>query len=502
MKNIIKNKLMQMFILGFESLNHENDKNFCSALKNNLGGVIFFSRNFSTVKNLKNDIKIMKEQSQTPLFISIDQEGGLVERTSTLDKKNNYLSPKAVSRLSEQDIEKHYTILCQELNYLGFNMNFAPCVDTDTNPQNPIISLRAFSKDTNIVCKNSKIVIDVMKNNNIISVAKHFPGHGDCNVDSHKSMPVVSGDFNKFYETHVKPFKTSVENDINAIMVGHINCKFNDKFANDDLPATLSKDIINYLKNDLIFNGLIISDDMVMGGISKYFTLEDSIIKGIFAGIEIFIFKDTTPELLSVIDNIAKFANRNKSLKNIIEKNYNKIIEFKKKNIKNFNNNRFDYKSSQKIIDNLAKKSIVVMNKSKLIEFKNTDKFYILRFNPSEIYNLSFDNFSFKNCLKNLVHEEIFYSKNPSDSEILNIINKLNPAIPVIFISYNMHQNANQKKLLKKILNKKIIISTGNEYELNCFDKKDIIFSTLSPKPCSLLASVELLIENIATNSD
>ncbi len=502
MKNILKNKLMQMFILGFETPDYRQDKNFCNAFENNLGGIIFFSKNFTSVKKLKSDIKRLKNKAADSLFISIDQEGGLVERTISLDKKVNYLTQKAISRLSNADIKVHYDILCKELNYLGFNMNFAPCVDVDTNPQNPIISIRAFSKNTNDVCKNSKIVIDVMKKNNIISVAKHFPGHGDCNVDSHQTMPTVSGDFNKFYDIHIKPFKTCVDNNVDCVMIGHINCKFNNKFSNSNVPASLSKEIIDYLKKELNFKGLIISDDMVMGGVSKYFSLKQSILNGIQAGIEIFIFKNTTSELLNIIDDITEMASSDTELKNIIEKNYNKIIEFKGKKLKDNEYSDFDYNSAQNEVNKLAKKTILLQNKDKLSQFKTNKKYYILRFNPKEIYNLSFDKFSFKNVLNEFLEEEIFYSLNPTTTETENIIKQLDPTIPLIFVSYNIHQNKNQQILLNKILNKKIIISAGNEYELNCFDKKDIIFSTVSPKPSSLLSSAELLIENIRINAD
>ena len=494
MKNILKNKLMQMFILGFDSSDYKKDENFCYALKNNLGGVIFFSRNFSTVETLKKDINEIKNSLKFPPFISIDQEGGIVERTISLDKKNNYLTQKAVSRLSETDIQTHYDILCKELNYLGFNMNFAPCSDVDTNKNSPIIGFRAFSKNCEAVSKNAKIVIETMKENNIISVAKHFPGHGDCSVDSHKSMPEVSGDFDKFYDIHIKPFKSCIENNVDAIMVGHINCKFENNLDSGNLPATLSKKIIDYLKCELKFNGLIISDDMVMGGVSRYFSLEEAVIKGIFAGIEIFIFKDTSSELLNAIDNIAEAALNDENLRNIIEKNYNKIIKFKSKKLSNSPNIKFfDYEKEQSVINSLAQKSIKIINKDKFNEFKKYNKFYILRFNPKDIYNLSFDNFLFSNVLKNRIEKEIFYPLNPAEEEISDILKYLDKDLPIIFVSYNIHQNVNQQKLLEEIKNKKIIISTGNEYEAECFQEDTPIISTLCPKPCSLISSVALI---------
>lgn len=503
MKNILKNKLMQMFISGFEASNYKDDENFCNALKNNLGGVIFFSRNFSTVKQLQKDIKEITAKTENFPFISVDQEGGLVERTISLDKKNNYLTQKAASKLSKADFEAHYDILCKELKYLGFNMNFAPCVDVDTNKDSPIIGFRAFSSKSETVSKNTKAIINIMKNNNIINVAKHFPGHGECNIDSHKSMPVVSGDFNRFYDIHIKPFKTCIENNVDCIMVGHIKCEFENFLNSNNLPATLSKNVIDYLKNHLEFNGLIISDDMVMGGVSKYFSLQDSIIKGIFAGIEIFIFKDTTKELLQAVDNIAQTALTNENLKNIIERNFNKIIKFKAEKIKeNTNNNDFDYKSTQKIINELAKKSISILNKDKLSDFKTEKKYYIVRFNPKEIYNLSFDNFRFSDVMKNYVEDEIFYSQNPSKEEISAVLKQIEKDIPVIFVTYNLHQNENQKILLDKIQNKKIILSTGNEYETEYLKKEDLIISTVCPKPCSLISSAEIITKNIAEISD
>ncbi len=312
----LKQKLHQMFILGFEGTNpllNEN-KGFINALEQGLGGVIFFTQNIKDKNTLQDSIKIINKKALIKPFLSIDQEGGRVERTQNIYNGSHYKDARTSAKLGEDFVKRQSKQLSKELKEFGFNMNFAPVLDVDTNPKNPIIAERSFSSNPDEVIKYGKIVIDEYLKNKIIPVGKHFPGHGETFVDSHKEMPVLDLSLNELERTHIKPFK-SLTPFLPAVMVAHIHYK---AFDNEQIPASISQNVIKkYLRKTLNFKGLIISDDMVMGGI-KGFSSIDACIKGINAGINMFIFRNSDSKTLSLIEKLENAANQGEiDIKNI-----------------------------------------------------------------------------------------------------------------------------------------------------------------------------------------
>ncbi|MBR3888970.1 glycoside hydrolase family 3 protein, partial [bacterium] len=259
-----------MFILGTGNLD--------IALRKNIGGVIFFTKDIKSKTQFKNLIKGIKLGAKTPLFLSIDQEGGRVERTENIHDR--FLSPQYAFENGEDFLFEQNATMLNELNEFGINMNFAPCLDVNSNPNNPIINERAFSNNADDVCKGFDIVNKAYKNSNIIPVVKHFPGHGDACKDSHLELPLISLSLNEMEQIHIKPFKHAINTQIEALMVAHLHCTCFDK---EPIPTSLSKNCINYLRNNLNFNGVVISDDMFMNGV-KSFGDVDACLKGIEAG--------------------------------------------------------------------------------------------------------------------------------------------------------------------------------------------------------------------------
>ena len=206
-------------------------------------------------------------------------------------------------------------------------MNFAPCLDVNSNPNNPIIGERAFSSVSDEVCKGYDIVSPIYKNNGIISVVKHFPGHGDADKDSHKELPQIRLTMEEMENIHISPFKHAINNGADAIMVAHLHCSCFDK---EVLPTSLSKNCIDYLKNVLNYKGLIVSDDMYMKGVMKY-GMTEACVLGIKAGLNTFIYRDTSDDTLKVIEDILRHAEKDVELREKIEYSYNKNLEIKDK---------------------------------------------------------------------------------------------------------------------------------------------------------------------------
>ena len=313
----MKKMVYQKFILGTQD-SFGSRKLFNSALDDGLGGVIFFTRDISSKEQFTELVKDIKKRANRPLFLSIDQEGGRVERTENVHAR--YLSPKYAYEKGEEFLKEQTRKIAKELKSYGLNLNFAPCADVNTNPNNPIIGERAFANNPEDVSKGVKIVSEVYRKNGIIPCLKHFPGHGDANADSHKTLPEIDLSMNEMEKCHIRPFKENL--DCEMIMAAHLHCTCFDK---DVIPSSLSKNVIGYLRNILNYQGAIISDDMVMKGVQDFGSIQ-ACKMAIFAGVDMFIFRDADENAIKTIEEITKLAEQDSELKNAIM-NSNKRIE-------------------------------------------------------------------------------------------------------------------------------------------------------------------------------
>lgn len=316
----LRHKLYQMFILGLEGGGCEE------ALKNGLGGVIFFTKDIQSAEQFRALTHRLKSISALTPFLSIDQEGGRVERTENIHNGKKYLSAKFAFEKGEDFLRSQTRQIAEELKSYGINLNFAPCIDVNTNPANPIIGERAFSSRVDDVIAAEKIVSSAYRENGIIPCAKHFPGHGDANADSHLTLPEINLTLDEMEKIHIKPFAAAVKNKIEMIMIAHLHCTC---FEKNVLPTSLSANAISYLRNVLGFEGVTVSDDMIMKGVAK-FGMEEACETGIRAGLNMFIFRNSTPEIIGVIENLAVKAKNDAELSAKIEESFERIKALKK----------------------------------------------------------------------------------------------------------------------------------------------------------------------------
>ena len=311
--------IYQMFILG-------TGKFLDEALSKGLGGVIFFSKDIDSAEQFKNLISEIKSKSIAPLFLSIDQEGGRVERTEKIHAR--YLSPRFAFDRGEEFLKTQTAKIAKELKEYGINLNFSPCADVNTNPDNPIIGERAFSDNAEDVSKAVKLVSELYRKYGIIPCLKHFPGHGDADKDSHLTLPKIDLPLNEMEKIHIKPFKDNINTEM--IMAGHLHCTCFDK---EIVPASLSKNAIGYLRNVLKFNGIIITDDMVMKGVED-FGGANACIMALTAGADMFIYREADDKTIAIIEEIIRKAENNETLKRRILEANDRIMRLKKERLK------------------------------------------------------------------------------------------------------------------------------------------------------------------------
>ena len=309
--------IYQKFILGCQNLD--------DALKKGLGGVIFFTKDIKTTEQFKDLIKSIKSKSKIPLFLSIDQEGGRVERTENLRPKRE--SARFAFLKGEDFLKNQAEEISKELVEYGVNLNFAPCIDVNTNPKNPIIGERSFGENPDDVIKGMKIFVKASREFGVIPCVKHFPGHGDADKDSHLTLPEINLSLDEMQKIHLKPFVEAINDNIEMIMVAHLYCRC---FDNKHVPASLSQNVVGYLRNVMNYNGVIISDDMVMKGVQAFGSLE-ACLMAINAGVDMFIFRDSDSETLGMIEKLVKIVENDKILQDKVLKSNKRIMDLKKR---------------------------------------------------------------------------------------------------------------------------------------------------------------------------
>mgnify|MGYP002279461141 CR=1 FL=1 len=261
--------------------------------KYRVGGLIFYSENVagkvSQVKKLTSKIKSTAVKTGFGLqpFISVDEEGGRVSRLGGLIGK--FPSQMEAAEITKKNaLQRHYKELYTKVAELGFNVDWSPVLDINTNPNNPIVGDRAFSEEAESVVNCGKAAIQAARKAGLFTTAKHFPGHGDTSVDSHKILPVLKTTGPKLKERELKPFKMAIREKVDIIMTAHILMQKIDPSH----PVTFSEKFLKkMLRKDLKFKGLIITDDLNMGAAANHFSLNERISMSVNAGADILMIR-------------------------------------------------------------------------------------------------------------------------------------------------------------------------------------------------------------------
>lgn len=300
----LEEKIGQLFIVGFEG--EEINDEIVDLVKNQkVGGLIYFSRNIvdsNQIINLNNAIKDIEKD--IPLFISVDEEGGLVSRVP--EEFVKLPSSGYIGQFNDENISYNVgKIIAKELNSLGFNMDFAPVLDIDSNPNNTVIGERAFGNNSEIVSRLGIKTMEGIKDGKIIPVVKHFPGHGDTDVDSHYGLPIVKKTLEELENLEFIPFKNAIDNGADVVMISSIILESID----NEYPATMSKKVTtDILRDRLGFDGVIATDDMTMGAIVDNYNLADAVIMSINAGSDLVLvchgYDDIINSILAVKDAV------------------------------------------------------------------------------------------------------------------------------------------------------------------------------------------------------
>ena len=325
----IQEKIGQMIIVGMDT-NYITDRIKTMITKYKIGGIILYRKNFNSYDKMLELIKQLKDLNKSnkiPLFIAIDQEGGRVNRMPK-EFQNLPSANQIASQGDEKLVKKSAQLTGELLKKSGFNLNFAPVLDIKNFSNEHAIGDRCFGNDKEIVAKFGITSMKSLQEQGIISVIKHFPGHGATTKDSHYFLPIINKKIKTLETEDMYPFEQAINNGADCLLVGHLLIKHITGFY----PASLSRKFISrHIRKKYKYNGLIFTDDLKMKAIKYIYGPVNSVIKAFKAGNDVVIFRFNKDEEKNAIEKVLKLVQHGKIKENRINRSVKRIINLKQK---------------------------------------------------------------------------------------------------------------------------------------------------------------------------
>lgn len=474
-------KIGQLFMVA--SWSNKDEQHFKEIDKlvaeQRIGGVIFFQGSPSKQALLTNRYQA---KAKVPLMIAIDGEWGLGMR---LDSTISF--PRAMILGAIQDnqlIEEMGEEIARQCRRLGIHANLSPVADVNSNAANPVIGTRSFGENKENVAQKAIAYMRGLQRNGIIATAKHFPGHGDTDADSHYTLPIIKHSQERLHKVELYPFKRMIEDSLLSVMVAHVHVPSLDSTKN--LPTTLSPYAVQKLLIDsLNFKGLIFTDALNMQGVAKFYKAGEVEVKALQAGNDILLYPADVPKGIAAIKEA--IANQTLSL-TTIEKRVKKLLmskyfvglnKYKPVVLKNLNQDLSTAKAKA-LREKLYQQAVtVVRNEDNLIPFVTLEnnRFASVSIGTTDKYN------DFQRILSKYTKFEHFQiAKGANSSEFDKIVSKLKDKDIVIIGLHNIDAHKpqadfgiteNSKKFIAEVekLGKKVVVVVfGNAYSLKYFD--------------------------------
>ncbi len=326
----LEEKVGQMFIVVPEvfsgtTVTKSSDLDIEKMKKYNIGGLIMFGKNIvdpTQITSLNNDIKSINEKY--PLFISIDEEGGQVARIGNNANFNITKFPN-MSELNNSQYTPTQVgeIIGEYLTEYGFNLDFAPVCDVLLNEENTVVKLRSFGSDPLVVSNTATDILKGLQSKKILAAAKHFPGHGNTTKDTHEGFATSDATLEEMKTTELVPFAKMIDSNVDFMMISHV---IYPNLSEKEVPATMNKDIIDLLKSDMGYTGVIITDGMNMGAIANNYTSAESSVEAVKAGVDVILMPE---DFYSSYDAILEAVKNGDITEEQIDQSVSKILTLK-----------------------------------------------------------------------------------------------------------------------------------------------------------------------------
>jgi len=468
-----------------------------------VGGVIFFKGNAIQEAGLINSLQDLAE---IPLLMSADFERGTKMR---LDDGSLFPSNMALGATRNTNLAYQMGLqIAKECRAIGIGQNYAPVVDINNNSDNPIINVRSYGEDADLVSKMGDAFIKGMQDGNVIATAKHFPGHGDTDIDSHSDLPVLNFDRSRLDNLELIPFNSAIKNNVMSVMIAHLSLPSLDNESN--VPASLSNNIINgLLVNEMGFKGLVVTDALNMAGVVKHFSTDDVALRCVNAGVDLILMPQGESKTISAIENA---VNNGSISEDVIDNAVRKILNAK--NWLKLNENKFtdEDKVSQivnsddakKISRQIADESLtLVKNDGSIVPFNNASEqtcLIVSLNNGNEKANSDYflNRFNVYNKFKSYSYYDLSGNIN-STGEIVTDASNYDVIIVPIYAKVKINTGTvglpeSQVSLINSLIEtgkKVVVISFGNPYLIQGFPDVSSYICAYADAESSIDAAVD-----------
>lgn len=276
------------------------DDHVREALRLGVGGFILFTRNLVDAEQARELIAELRGLAAgRRLLLAVDQEGGRVARLPV--PCTIWPTMRELGRAGDETLARQFgEAMGRELRTIGFDLDFAPVMDVDTNPDNPVIGDRSLGNKAETVGRLGAAIIHGLQGAGVMACAKHFPGHGDTEVDSHHDLPVVPHDYERLLKVELPPFREAVRADVAAMMTAHLLVEHVD----DQNPATMSAAVLSILRRELDYDGLVVTDDLEMKAVADRYDLGQAAVKAARAGADLMLVCHSLEKAENVVRGI------------------------------------------------------------------------------------------------------------------------------------------------------------------------------------------------------
>lgn len=497
----LREKIGQLMMFGFDGITPS--KEIIEHIEEHrVGGIIFFARNIGTVREvlkLTTTLQTIakKANHRLPLLISTDQENGIVRRLgndatifpgnmllgATRDTGNTYMAAKATA---------------EELRALGINMNLAPVIDINNNPNNPVIGVRSFGEDVIEVTNHGIASINGHVDAQVIPTIKHFPGHGDTEIDSHLALPVIPYCLERLEQIELVPFKKAIEVGAEAVMIAHVY--FPGIEGELNIPATISSKVITeLLRTKLGYNKVVVTDCLEMKAIADGIGTTEAALMALQAGADILMISHSFDLQKKAINRIVNAVVTGELSEDIIDRAVQRIATLKERyldwgKILALNAEAFNQVSSEKnrsLAKDIYRKGVTLIKNDGILPLESNVRRILIIYPENKIYTLVEEKIIIDDQLKSAIEgfdndlqiQTHQFIDDPGESEIEQLIELSFSYEIVIFAAINLKQKVKHVSLINKLveLNRKVImISLRTPYDY-----------TLTPKVNAFLVTYE-----------
>ncbi|MGG6309744.1 beta-N-acetylhexosaminidase [Paenibacillus macerans] len=483
----LEEKIGQLFICGFHSLTVDEQIQTLTQ-RYHVGGVVYFRRNIGSIEQLaalsRGLQALSRSRPEVPLFISIDQEGGMVAR---LDHEGMSRIPgnMALGAAGDPALTEEVAVLAaREMLQLGINFNFAPCVDVNNNPSNPVIGVRSFGENPQQVAVHGAAAIRGYQSQGVIATAKHFPGHGDTAVDSHLGLASVPHGKERLQQVELLPFRQAIAADVDAIMTAHVIFP---AFEPEEIPATLSRRVLtDLLRDELGYRGLIVTDCLEMQAIANHYGIAEGAVRAIEAGTDLVLVSHTLADQIAAIERVCEAVRSGRISEARIDGSVRRILAMKAKRMgdaagaSNASNPLTPVAVSEALLRRAAEASVTLVRDTGNLPLQTDQPVLVvwpeLR-HRTEVDEPAVHQYTLADALEPL-HDQVTVSvigTRPTEEEISAVTAQSERFGQIVVATYTAEGEIpeGQKRLVQRLQqiegNRLIVVSTRNPYDLRAF---------------------------------